>query len=143
MTASANVLYLKHFEKPWFDGLTKEMRDEWVVEEENLTYADSEEKRQIRMQFLRLRDPAFAALHTKMNAAKSLEECADLLTTFDFSSVNAQDMSEFVYAMGPDVFTVLIATLFHEVKSHKDMEQIASLCALRHLLFQSMSVRPA
>ncbi len=110
-----------------------------VMQTETLAYADTPQRRSIRVRNMQLAHPAFRELKEKFSGG-TLAECMKFVAEIPFESVSEDDLTELYFAMGPDVLTSLIAGMLPHVHSDDDVEALMSLSFIRHSLLSSLSV---
>lgn len=134
-----NTLYLTATEKKLFDALSENLKEGWQIADADISYDETPEKRLIRFRLVRLQDPALKTFQEKAIAAKTEEEISDLLASFDMASLNEVDMTEIMYAMGPDLIGGVIEHYLKHVENDEDIEGIASISVFRNLFFSSQA----
>ncbi len=134
-----NTLYFLPAEKKVFSLLPADMQKGWTIEPEVLTYADTPERRAFRFKMLRVHDKQLVRFREKALSAKNPKEFMDLAATIDLRTVDNRDLTSIVFALGPDVMSMIIAGILESPKNHEDLELAAAFAALRHGMLESFS----
>jgi hypothetical protein len=135
---SSPVLHLRPEERKIFNSFTDTLKDGWKVEEENRTYEDTAEHRQMRLSLLRVRDPKLLTFLTEAQKEKSPAALAELVHATDLAGVAESDLAELFFALGPATLSMIIEKLLREAKKDEDLADIAALTEIRHSLLSSM-----
>ncbi len=135
----AYPLYLTADESTVFQSLPDAVRDGWKVEREERTYADSPEKKATRISLMRLHDRKLLDFQKKAQTAQSDRELAAALASMDLKGVAEDDLAELFFALGPTALSMLIAELLAAAKNDSDLEDIASLTAIRESILSAFS----
>lgn len=133
-----NTLYLFADEKQLFDKLPNELKEGWQVEEETLSFEDSDVHRKMRMRFFRIHDPKLETFCDQAKKADSVEELANLVQETDLSAVNDADLMELFFVLGPEPLTLVIQNLLNEISADSDLEDLAALTVIRNSLLTSL-----
>lgn len=131
-------LYFTASEQQMFDRLPEQVKEGWSVQKETQTYADTDEKRQMRCEIVRLNDPKLRDFRNKALKAKSVDELHGLMDTIDFTHVHDDDVVSLFFALGPTMLTDFIGTMFSETPADDLLERIAALTMIRHSLFKHL-----
>ena len=131
-------LYLLADEKTLFASMKPELTGGWVVEEETLSFEDSDTRRAMRFSLLRLHDSLLLKTREKILAAKTEEQFRGELKTLDFSKIGNSDFSRLLYALGPDALGMMVQDVLLNVSSKSDLELAAALSGLRHLMLEAL-----
>lgn len=138
-----STLFLTAAEKKLFDALPKEVKGEWTVEEERMTFEDSPEKRQVRLRNMQLKHPKLASLRNRAKSLKSSDEFQKLSEEIDFNAVSEDDLMELYFAMGPNILSEIIGMTLSNVKTSDGFLGVVALTAIRHSLLVALSSSPA
>jgi hypothetical protein len=133
-----HTLHLTTDEKARFDSLSESLREGWSVAEEALTFADTQHRRRLRFEMLRVDDPRLVHFLEKAQQVNTPEEFDALIKATDFTETSDGDFSELVFAIGPDGVTTLLGAAFDTVKTDEDVAYAAELSQVRHGLLESL-----
>jgi len=136
-----NVLYLTPAERQLFDALASELKEGWETEEEEQSYEDSAERRQVRLDLMELDDGRFEDVILKCGPECSPEDLQKLVSKVDLTGLSERDLWEICFALGPDAMGFLISKLLVDVRDDDHLEGIMALTNLRHELL--VSLQPA
>lgn len=100
--------------------------------EENHTFKDSARRMMLRLSLVRLRSPSLIQLRETITRAKTLEDAVAVIAEHDLRGVPDEDLSQIVFALGPDVLGQVIWTMIRDARSMIVLEQVAALSFLRH-----------
>lgn len=131
-------LFLLPAEQEAFSALPVELQKGWMVEREEYRFQDSSERQMLRFRMLRLRDPVFVSYRDRLVAATSPVELQSIVRTLDLSKIGNHEYTKLLFALGPDAMTLMISDAFETVQSKDDIEVIAALSGLRHLMLESL-----
>lgn len=131
-------LYLTADEKRFFASMKPELTGGWQVEQEALEFTDTPERRKLRFELLRLSDPSLKQAKERIVAAKSEAEFQQLLKTLDFSQIGNHDFSRLLFALGPDALSLVVQDVMGNAATKDDVELVAALAGLRHLMLESL-----
>jgi hypothetical protein len=106
--------------------------EHYTYAEENHTFRDSARRMMLRLSLVRLRSASLIALRDKITAAKTLEDAVSIIAEHDLKGVPDEDLSQIVFALGPDVLSQVIWMLIRKTGSIHNLEQVAVLSFLRH-----------
>ena len=134
-----NTLYLTADEIKLFDALSDDLKEGWETEEETIVYEDTEEQRNLRLDFMEISDPVAKDIQEKAKGAKSPQDAGAVLEGYDMGNLAEDDMWEVFFALGPDVLTSMIEKFFAEVKDDKGVENISTLSIVRHELLANLT----
>ena len=132
-----NTLYLTPNEQQLFKALSADLREGWTIEAETHGYADSPERRDLRLALVRIHDPKLVAFRDQVQRAQTIEEVAQLVHLEDLKDVDSDDMASLFFALGPDFLSHLISTLLKSAASDTDIEGVTALTVIRHEILQS------
>lgn len=104
----------------------------YTYAEENHSFADSARRMMLRLSLVRLRSPSLIALRDKITAAKTLEDAVAIIAEHDLKGVPDEDLSQIIFALGPDVLSQVIWMLIRKADRVNGLEQVAVLSFLRH-----------
>ncbi len=133
------TFYLTPGEEKVFAALPAELRNGWQVEVEKLKYEDNSEKRQIRFEIMDLQDEGVAEFQKRAQGVKSEAEFMKLVEGFDVGSIPDNDLTQVVFALGPEFMGVFISDLLKGAKTNQDMEVAVAFAALRHGMLESLN----
>ena len=131
-------LHLTADESAAFAKLPPSLTKGLVVEAETLEFEDTKDRRKMRFELLRLSDPTFQAMQQRIAAAKNESEFSEVLKTLDFSKVGNRDFSRLLYALGPDALGLIIADVLGNITTRDDLDLLAALAGLRHLMLEAL-----
>jgi hypothetical protein len=100
--------------------------------EETHTFADSSRRMMLRLSLVRLRSPSLIQLRDSITKATTLEEAVAIIAEHDLKGVPDEDLSQVVFALGPDVLSQVIWMLIRKADRVNGLEQVAVLSFLRH-----------
>jgi hypothetical protein len=133
------TLYLTAAEQKVFQALPDGIRTGHTVETETLTFKDSAEQQKVRLRNMKFTDARLTSLESQAQNCKNPEEVAAIIKKIDFNTLPQDDMLELMFAMGPDVFTYLMAGAMKAAKTADDVVDLASMSTMRHGLLLSLS----
>ncbi len=134
------TLYLTAEEKKMFKNLPDSVQKSVAVEDESLTFKDSDEKRAVRMRNVSIQHPAYKMLQKQTKSKKPTEKMInDMVASADLSGLSEHDVMELAFAWGPDVFTVMIAVALTNAKTQEEIVNAAGFSRLRHGLFLALN----
>ena len=134
-----NTLYLTADEKKLYDALSDDLKEGWETEEETITFEDTDELRQLRIDLMEVSSPVTKDIQEKAQGKKTMQEAAEALKDYDLTNLSEDDMWEVFFALGPDTVTSMIEKLFVDVKEDKDVENISTFSIVRHELLTNLS----
>lgn len=136
----AHPLYLTKDEQTILHKLPAGVMGDWKLEEETLTFTDSEISREVRMRNLKLEHPALKKLQEEA-AGKNYtkDDVAKMAESIDLSGLSEKDLIELAFAWGPDVFSAMIATALPAITSVEELGEVAQLAGIRHGLLLSFA----
>lgn len=132
------TLFLTDSEKAIFDGFEASQKEGWEVQDETLTFQDTEEYRKIRLELLRVHDPKLQDFQKKATEAKNSEEVEELIANIELQNLPEDDLMQLFFAMGPDVLTSFIKVYLEQAKTDDDLEAACALTNIRHALLDSL-----
>jgi hypothetical protein len=131
------TLMLTAEEEKLFSKFSQELRSGWEVVREEKTYEDSEDRREIRFQLLRLHDPSLRSFCEKAGQMKTPEDFAALAKSIDLQKVSNEELAQMFFALGPTVITAMAQAVLGVAVTHDDIEIAAALFVLRHEILDS------
>lgn len=131
------TLYLWPGEKQAFDGLPEELKRGWNVEEETLDAFERPEELRMRYQIAKFDDPSLRKLVHAAREAKTPEEFEGIAAAFDFSALPRERVAEIFFTLGTKLMGKMILHALLNVGSDEDLEGIAALAHVRHLLLEA------
>lgn len=127
-------------ERKVLEKLPEGLRAGVKIDEEQKTFTDSDERREVRMRNLKLEHPELRALQEQAQKKKfTAEEIGKIAESIDLSGLSQNDLIEIAFAWGPDVFTQMIAAALPTVSSSDDLAEVANLAGIRHGLLISLA----
>lgn len=132
------VLHLTATESAIWHTLPPDRKEGWTVEPEEGNFRDSPERRRMRLQMLKLRDPKLLAFQEKARKAGTVDAITALILDTDMKKVNDADLAELFFAIGPGPIGRIVESMLVTVKTDADIEGIAALTTIRRSLYQSM-----
>ena len=136
---SMETLYLTQGEEKIISSIASSLTKDLLIKPETLSYTDTPERRAFRFQMLRVQDPQLVRFREQALQALSEEKFVDLAKTIDLNTVDNRDLTQIVFALGPDVMTMIITGILQGVTSQEDMELIIAFSALRHGMLESFA----
>ena len=133
------TLHLTNGEKKAFLALPEGIREGFEVEAETLKYEDNPQRKQIRFEIMDLKDPALLKLKEQIKNAKSEAEFMKIAGKFDLRSIPDGDLTQILFALGPDQMSVFLGDLLKKVKTREDVEMAAGFAGLRHTMLDSLN----
>lgn len=133
-----NTLFLKAHETSAFDALSADLREGWSVETETLSFQDTDHRRRIRFELLRVEDPAMKKFLESAAQAESADAFEALVKDTDFEKLSDADFSELMFAIGPDGIGILLEAALKNVKNDEDIAYAAELSQVRHGILESL-----
>jgi hypothetical protein len=127
-----DILFLTKAEHGLLRQRFPRFSDSYTHVEENHTFADSARRMMLRLSLVRLRSPKLIALRDTITKAETLEQAVAIIAEHDLKGVPDEDLSQIVFALGPDVLSQVIWTLIRDTRSMNGLEQVAVLSFLRH-----------
>ena len=135
---SANTLKLRPNEKAIFDKLSDELKDGWQIEDEKLEAEETIEELKMRHDMFRGSETCTKILDA-MSGVKDEEALKKAASEMDFSSLAQEDAAELFFTLGTAAISAIIFGALEDADSDDDLEGIASLTEIRHMLFESNS----
>ncbi len=135
----ATPLWFTTDEQRIFTSLPPSVQDGWEVREETQAFTDTPERRNARLNLMRLHDPKLLAFQKQARIESAPDAIGKLLEEMDMRDVAEDDLAELFFALGPDVLTHIITPLLGAAKDDGDVDDIASLLLIRHSLLASFS----
>lgn len=132
------MIYLMVDEMKLFSALPPALQDGWKVQEETQSYADSDRKRQVRLEMLRLSSPNLRAIADMTKGAATTEEFMALAEKIDLGQMSEKDMGSTLFALGPDIVTGLLHESLKTAKTDEDVQTAAALSQLRHISLDAL-----
>lgn len=123
LTTAEHALLLQRF--PHFT-------DSYTYAEETHTFTDSARRMMLRLSLVRLRSPSLIRLRDAISTAATLEDAVAIIAGHDLKGVPDEDLSQIVFALGPDVIGQVIWMLIRKISDVKDLDHVAVLSFLRH-----------
>jgi hypothetical protein len=134
---SQAVVHLRPEEREVFEGLSDELKDGWQVEEETLNANERPEELEMRYRMASLSDEACKKFCESAKEAKSTEEILKAAEQFDMSALPQHEAAELFFTLGTKVLSAMILYLLQNTNADEDMEGVAGLTEIRHMLFES------
>lgn len=128
-------LYLTTTEQAMFEALSNELKAGWAVRPATITYEETPEKRLARFRIMQIRGKALRAFQEKVRTATTTEEIDAMVQTIDIDQVDDIDLTEILYAMGPELMEQFIMYYLKKATSDEDIKGIAGFSTIRNLLF--------
>lgn len=100
-------------------------------------FKDSARRMMLRLSLVRLRSPSLIQLRETITRSKTLEDAVAIIAQHDLKGVPDEDLSQIVFALGPDVLGQVIWTMIRDAHSMTVLEQVAVLSFLRHEILSS------
>lgn len=139
----AHPLYLTKDEQKILEKLPPGVMGEWKLEEEKLTFTDTDVQREVRMRNVQLEHPALLKMQEKSQSKKyTAEDITKIVETIDLSGLSEKDMVELAFAWGPDVFTAMILAALPAAATAAELGEVAQLAGIRHGLLLSLAASP-
>jgi hypothetical protein len=123
LTSTEHTLVLQRF--PRFAEM-------YTYAEETHTFADSARRMMLRLSLVRLRSPSLIKLRDSITKAQTLEDAVAIIAEHDLKGVPDEDLSQIVFALGPDVIGQVMWMLIRKADRVHDLDQVAVLSFLRH-----------
>lgn len=133
-----NTLFVTGAEKQLFDALSPELKEGWKLEPETLTYTDTPERRQVRLDLMELDDGQFENIMLRCGPQCSEKDLETLIAEVDFTNLSERDLWEICFALGADAMTYLIAKLLIDAKTDEQIEGVCAFTHLRHRFLESV-----
>ena len=127
-----DILFLTSAEHTLVKQRFPRFSESYTHAEENHTFHDSVRRMMLRLSLVRLRSPSLIALRDKITAAKTLEEAVSIIADHDLKGVPDEDLSQIVFALGPDVLSQVIWFIISRADRVNDLDQVTVLSFLRH-----------
>ncbi len=127
-----DILFLTSVEHALLLQRFPRFTDTYTYAEETHVFTDSVRRMMLRLSLVRLRDPSLIALRDRITKAGTLDEAVSIISEHDLKGVPDEDVSQIIFALGPDVLGQVIWKLIRALHSKDDLEQIAVLSFLRH-----------
>ncbi len=134
-----NTLYLTPSEEKMFSSRSADLQQSWTVTPEVLTYADTPERRAFRFQMLRVQDPQLIQFREKALQAMSDTTFIELASSIDLTRIDNRDLTQIVFALGPDAMGMIITGILQSATMKDDIELAAAFSALRHGMLESFA----
>lgn len=127
-----DILFLTSAEHSLLHQRFPHFTDSYTYAQETHVFADSARRMMLRLSLVRLRSPSLIRLRDAISAAATLEDAVAIIATHDLTGVPDEDLSQIVFALGPDVIGQVIWMLIRKAGTVKDLEHVAVLSFLRH-----------
>lgn len=127
-----DILFLTRGEHGLLKQRFPRFTEKYTYAEENHTFLDSTRRMMLRLSLVRLRSPSLIALRDKITAAATLEEAVAIIAQHDLKGTPDEDLSQIVFALGPDVMGQVIWSLIQHATSEAALDHVAVLSFLRH-----------
>lgn len=127
-----DILFLTKAEHALLKQRFPQYEKEYTYAEENHEVKDSSRRMMLRLSLVRLRSPSLIALRDKITKATTLEAAVAIIAEHDLKGTPDEDLSQIMFALGPDVLGEVLWMLLRFAQSHDDLEHIATLSFLRH-----------
>ncbi len=134
-----STIYLTPAETKVFEALDAEKKQGYTVETETLTYEDSPKRQKIRFSFLNVIDPELVRLKNEALAATSDEVFLELARSIDIRKMEESQMADVFFALGPTVIGLLLAEILSQAKAKDDVDCVADLSSMRHVMLESLT----
>ena len=113
------------------------MKDGWKVEPETLESHERSEELEMRYRMASFDDPTLRKLCDDVKKAKDAREIEKIAETLDFSSLPHAQVAELFFVLGTRVLSAMIRFVLSNADSDEDLEGIAALTEIRHMLFEA------
>ncbi len=134
------ALYLTKEEQKVFGALPEKLRTNVRVEDEKLSFIDSEESRMDRMRAMTVKHKDLQKIREQAATRKFTQaDVEELSRTLDLSDLDQDDFLELAFAWGPEVFSWMIGFGLPASQSPDDLREIAELSTIRHGLLLSLT----
>lgn len=140
---SKPVLHLRAEEKTLFDGLPDGLKDGWKVEEEKLENDERPEELDMRYRIARFDNPVVKDAVDSARKAKTPEEFEKTASSLDISEFPPDLVAEFFFTIGTKLTGAIISYFLSQAKSDEDIEGIAGLTEIRHMLLEANASVPS
>ena len=137
------TLYLQANEKELFNALSEKLREGWTTEEETLTSDERPEELTMRYQMARFEDNGLAEFAKGAATAKTPEEFQKAAAEFDFTTLSQEQIAELFFTLGTKIMSKMIEHLLSKVENDEDLEGLAGLTQIRHMLLETNASVPA
>ncbi len=127
-----DILFLTRAEHALVKQRFPRFDEKYTHAEENHAFTDSARRMMLRLSLVRLRSPSLIALRDTITAAKTLEDAVAIIATHDLHGVPDEDLSQMVFALGPDVLSQVIWMMIRKADRVNGLDQVAVLSFLRH-----------
>lgn len=127
-----DILFLTRAEHGLLQQRFPNFSNDYTYAEENHHFDDSARRMMLRLSLVRLHSPSLIELRTKITAAATLEDAVAIIGQHDLKGVPDDDLSQIVFALGPDVIGQVIWMLIHDAKEMNVLDQVCVLSFLRH-----------
>lgn len=131
-------LFLLPAEKQLFSSLSADMQKGWRVEKESYSFHDSSERQFLRFRMLRIHDPVILDYKKRLLEAKNTTELQEVVKTLDLTQIANHEFSKLLFALGPDALGLMISDVMQRAITKDDIELLAALSGLRHLMLESL-----
>ena len=130
------ALQLRPEERKIFEGLSDGLRDGWQVTEEILSAFERAEELEMRYRMASFDHPACQALVDGVKKAKNAAEIEKVVSQFDIAALSQVQMAELFFTLGTRVLSAMVRYALQRAESDEDLEGVAALTEVRHMLFQ-------
>jgi hypothetical protein len=137
------TLHLTTAEAATFQSLPASLREGVEVVPETLSFADTEDRRRVRFDLMKLSDPALLALVQKLQASTTEDEIYEAMQGADLNGAADADVLELLFALGPSGLTFMVATALAQAKDDQGILYVAELSNARHELYLSLQNFPS
>ncbi len=131
-----NTLLLTATERPWFDRLSEELKDGWVVQEETLDAYETDEALRIRSHMARF--DSYPQLKDMIAAVRSGKPTKE----WNVDGVPEELLPTVFFTIGARGIAAMMSALLTQLRSDEDIRGLASLSAIRHDLLAANASTP-
>ncbi len=131
------TLRLRQAEQKIFQKLPDALRDGWNVESETLTSEERPEELRMRREITSFDDPKLQKIIDAARTAKTPEEFERTAKSLDLTTLPQDDAAELFFVLGTALMGVIVTHLLTAATKDEDLEGIAALTEIRHLLLET------
>lgn len=130
-------LHLTADEQKIFDALPATLKEGWTVEKEASAAYERPEELLMRYRMASFHNPACQAIAEKAKGAKTAQDIERIAASFDPSALSLPELSELLFTLGTKWLSHMLRYLLAHTSSDEDIEGIATLSHIRHMLFEA------
>ena len=132
-----HLLHLTGRETALWERLPSNLREGWAVETDDRAFADSDERRQARLELMRIQDPVLLAFRERLRGMTSWAEFEAAVATVPLQDVSHADLLQLFYGLGPAMIAPMIEQGLSQANADDDIAAVAALSHIRRVLLDA------